>query len=414
MTRRANITRATPQRRTLLAALLVTIFATLAGAQNSVVPHRVPYQGMLPGITGTHAIEVQIYDALEDGALVWNKAFAGVEIVNEHFAVVLAGASDSDGAVSILDAFTDPERYLEILVDGVTVGARQRLASAPYAVVAQNFVPDESGNETFSFIPNAVTVALTEPLDKRDFSNPNDVNTVLAAQIAGFTLRPHSLLQITFQAHAELTPSPDGSNITLLSNTATIVVDRLDSDAPPIVVEQVVAAGPARLNEDTPTYFWNNEDLRAEWIGLAFNGDVAAEVDVSIFLTYIGPQNGDVYTDRSLTLQEVFQEDDALRTVPPTANFSSNPNTPEPFPVIVEFTDESDPGSAPIDAWHWDFGDDLGVDPDTGESRSTSTAQKPSHRYASPGEYTVTLTVTSIDGEHTTSKAAFVVVEELK
>ena len=407
-----NITRNLRRGCVLVAALFVV---SVAAAQNGVVvPQRVPYQGMLPGVTGTHDIEVQIHDAAENGALVWNKAFAGVEFVDERFAVILEGASDSDANVSIVDAFTNPERYVEILVDGVSTGVRQRLASAPYAVVAQNFVPDESGNETFSFIPNAATIELSTPLDRRDFSNPDDVNTVLAAQIAGFALRPGSLLQVIFQAHGELSPGGSPSIVETLSTTATIVIDHADNLEPPIVIEQVLAAGPARLNEDTPTYFWNTETLRAQWLGPAFNADHAAEVDVSIFLTYLGPQRGDEYTERMFTLQEVFQQHEALRTVPPTADFSSSPSSPEPFPVTVQFTDESEPGSAPIDSWRWDFGDGLGVDPSTGEARSTSNLQNPMHRYTEPGEYAVTLTVTTLDGEHTTTKQAFVVVEELK
>ena len=40
-----------------------------------------------------------------------------------------------------------------------------------------------------------------------------------------------------------------------------------------------------------------------------------------------------------------------------------------------------------ITSWLWDFGDG-----------QTSTLQNPSHVYATPGSYTVTLTVTNSDG----------------
>jgi PKD repeat protein/PhoPQ-activated pathogenicity-related protein len=65
------------------------------------------------------------------------------------------------------------------------------------------------------------------------------------------------------------------------------------------------------------------------------------------------------------------------------ANFIAsnyNPAIYEP----VNFTDLSNPGSAAITRWQWDFGDG-----------TTSAAQHPSHTYTSEGEYTVTLTVTT-------------------
>jgi len=57
-------------------------------------------------------------------------------------------------------------------------------------------------------------------------------------------------------------------------------------------------------------------------------------------------------------------------------------------PLDVNFTDASGvalPGA--IISWLWDFGDG-----------NTSTQQNPSHTYATPGVYTVTLTVTTADG----------------
>src|SRR5207253_9651949 len=66
----------------------------------------------------------------------------------------------------------------------------------------------------------------------------------------------------------------------------------------------------------------------------------------------------------------------------------------------VQFTDASTPGSAPISSRLWDFGD-----------LSTSTETNPSHTYASPGSYTVVLSILSEDGtEDHEDKALYVQV----
>ena len=53
----------------------------------------------------------------------------------------------------------------------------------------------------------------------------------------------------------------------------------------------------------------------------------------------------------------------------------------------VEFEDMSETSAADIVSWYWDFGDG-----------TTSTEQSPTHVYASPGTFTVSLTVTDADG----------------
>jgi RHS repeat-associated protein len=67
----------------------------------------------------------------------------------------------------------------------------------------------------------------------------------------------------------------------------------------------------------------------------------------------------------------------------PTADFSAD-RRGGPAPTTVAFRDNS--SGAPT-AWLWNFGDG-----------TTSTAQHPSHTYAAPGQYTVSLTATSSQG----------------
>ncbi len=81
--------------------------------------------------------------------------------------------------------------------------------------------------------------------------------------------------------------------------------------------------------------------------------------------------------------------------VPPVANFSGAP-TAGPAPLTVTFTDSS--ANTPT-AWSWDFGDS-----------NTSTAQNPSHTYASNGSYTVALTASNTYGSNTRTKNAYIAV----
>jgi len=78
---------------------------------------------------------------------------------------------------------------------------------------------------------------------------------------------------------------------------------------------------------------------------------------------------------------------------PPTASFTANP-TNGVAPLGVTFTDTSSGGPT---AWSWSFGD-------TG----TSTTQNPTHTYAAPGTYSVTLIASNTGGSSTNTRANFI------
>jgi PKD repeat protein len=82
---------------------------------------------------------------------------------------------------------------------------------------------------------------------------------------------------------------------------------------------------------------------------------------------------------------------------PPVAEFSGSP-TSGCAPLTVNFTDLS---TGEIDTWDWTFGDG-----------GTSTAQNPSHQYANPGTYTVSLTVSGSNGSDTETKTGYITVDE--
>ncbi|HRZ83137.1 MAG TPA: PKD domain-containing protein, partial [Candidatus Hydrogenedentes bacterium] len=86
--------------------------------------------------------------------------------------------------------------------------------------------------------------------------------------------------------------------------------------------------------------------------------------------------------------------------VGPTALFTSGPTSIKTGDTVY-FGDLSQPGSMPITAWAWDFGDG-----------QTSADQSPSHAYTAAGVYTVTLTVTTSAGTDEEVKADLITVSD--
>ena len=80
-----------------------------------------------------------------------------------------------------------------------------------------------------------------------------------------------------------------------------------------------------------------------------------------------------------------------------TANFSATPLTGN-CPLTVQFTDQSTGGSHPIESWAWTFGD----------GSPASFEQNPSHVYETAGSYTVSLTITTINGAAMETKAGLI------
>ncbi len=91
----------------------------------------------------------------------------------------------------------------------------------------------------------------------------------------------------------------------------------------------------------------------------------------------------------------IFVFDVADLSVQPTAAFSATP-TSGPFPLPVQFTDESAGGPT---HWAWDFGDG-----------TTSDLASPAHTYAAAGAYTVSLTVSNTAGSDTSTMTDLVTV----
>lgn len=108
----------------------------------------------------------------------------------------------------------------------------------------------------------------------------------------------------------------------------------------------------------------------------------------------------------SLTVTTEAGEDTMTRTAfinvadGPVADFSAD-FTPGVAPLTVAFRDESETGTAIIEAWTWDFGDG-----------NMSTEQHPRHTYMEPGVYTVSLEIETSSGADRVERADFIVVDE--
>jgi hypothetical protein len=81
---------------------------------------------------------------------------------------------------------------------------------------------------------------------------------------------------------------------------------------------------------------------------------------------------------------------------PPVAEFSYYPGSPSTFDMIEFYNLSSDPGNAGFQSFTWKFGDG-----------STSTDYSPLHKYAKDGDYTVQLSVATLDDR--TASASHVV-----
>lgn len=109
----------------------------------------------------------------------------------------------------------------------------------------------------------------------------------------------------------------------------------------------------------------------------------------------------------SLTVTDANnQSDTRTRTnyitadVAPTASFAGSPRNGF-APLTVAFSDTSNPGSRPIQVWSWSFGDS-----------GNSSEQHPAHVYATPGVYTVSLTVITAAASDTHIETNYVVVQQ--
>ncbi len=139
------------------------------------------------------------------------------------------------------------------------------------------------------------------------------------------------------------------------------------------------------LNTDGVSYGWN------------FGDDEEGSIAKNVTHTYTAPG---VYQVTHKVEKPYVGSDYAYETITilqePVADFIGHPVSGE-APLIVQFEDQSQ--GFPT-AWTWMFGDSTG-----------SYDQNPVHVYDTPGNYTVTLSVTSDEGTSTKTKQGYVVIK---
>lgn len=148
----------------------------------------------------------------------------------------------------------------------------------------------------------------------------------------------------------------------------------------------------------------DNFEGEARFIGFKSSGDLLSNGE---FLEFTVQSLGDINASSSLDMEFITFNDNTgpiTHIVTPgrvtvgarsplIADFSFSPSNPE-IDDEIQFSDTSRGGSEVFENWIWDFGD--------GE---TSTEQNPTHAFTTPGNFTVTLTVTDDVGtEATTSQ----------
>ncbi len=136
-----------------LKLLCVLLLCTAGPVTAQEVPEYINYQGLLKGpdgrplATGNYTLEFNVYDQANAGVKVWGPfLFDGntggdghgliVPVVNGSFNVII-GPKDTSG-VSIRNAFSGPNRFIEIRVNGGSpILPRQQFLSTAYALQSQ-------------------------------------------------------------------------------------------------------------------------------------------------------------------------------------------------------------------------------------------------------------------------------------
>lgn len=190
-----------------------------------------------------------------------------------------------------------------------------------------------------------------------------------------------------------------GQNISAIEGTYTVTVayDECELESEPFTVTlapspqpQIVGPGgscggePVTLNttEQYASYVWSNSST-------------APSITVGTGVYTVTVTNAEGCTSTSPAFNVTVGSD-------PQAAYSTNPLSPQGIGATVNFTDLSAGNGSPIQSWSWNFG----------TTGAESSLQNPSYTFVTPGEYGITLTITTADDCESTITGTFVILPE--
>jgi PKD repeat protein len=247
--------------------------------------------------------------------------------------------------------------------------------------------------------------------------------TVQASYVELFAATGYSPNEITVATFQALTP--DGANAARLGGVAATVMASSGT-----LENAVNAVGPAFAIDSDPTTAWETPQTTNQFLKLSLTGEPLIIDRVEL----LARANTDGIKDFQVRVSDTTLDDSAFTTIvtatlpedglehwytfpPVQAKYVElfivdNYGWPEAIVVqdfevysparggaVVPFLDLSTTPNGAITARSWDFGDG-----------STSAAQYPSHTYAAPGTYTVTLTVTDTLGLSSSTTGSYTVL----
>ncbi len=138
---------------------LLSMRLSFAGSQaQRTVPYLISYQGNLSDnngnpISGTVDITFTIFTSVTGGTSLWQEVHPNVQVNDGAFSLLLGSITPFSDTL-----FSNPDLYLELEVDGVTLSPRQRFTSAPYAINADKLDGYDAADLMGSSLPSGAVV----------------------------------------------------------------------------------------------------------------------------------------------------------------------------------------------------------------------------------------------------------------
>ncbi len=297
-----------------------------------------------------------------------------------------------DGATSTVQhpshSYADDGSYTVVLTIEDDDGATDTMSKT---VTVSNVAPTASDDAASTDEDSAVWVdVLANDGDTDGSLDPSSVVVTIAPGHGSTTVN-------TSTGAVEYTPDADYHGVDSFvyrvsdddgaTDTATVTVTVVDVNDPPTASFSCQPSAPSTA--DLVTFTSTSSDVDGDIVNWTWQmGDGT---------TLYGEQVSHSYADDgSYTVTLTVTDDDGatatvsktvtVSNVGPSADFGFTPSSPTTEDTVM-FTDQSTDSDGSVVAWSWDFGDG-----------NSSTAQNPSHSYASHGSYTVTLAVEDDDG----------------